>query len=303
MRIVSKDPLGLGQKNVYPLASNLLCTASPPPSQKRSLESDSRQWLCNLFVGSRENVPGISLTLNLALVDSALQLVPPEIQSDPQIKKYAARRMKMPSEVLLDRAFHHTAMQRLAHRTPRLAVEAMGRPDIVHNSLLQVLETPLNWDNQLRVFIHTQDDYVISINPKIRLPKNYIRFIGLIEQLFATKRVPERGDALMEIEKGTVERLIDRVRPSQVLGFSILGRPTLMRTVAEDIARMVNSLVFIGGFPRGHFSDRTRRPLNSLFKVDRDSLDAWVVAGRFVYDYEWAIGIAQQRIKSKTEKP
>ena len=254
-------------------------------------------------MGSRENVPGISLTLNFALVDSALQLVPPEIQSDPQIKKYAARRMKMPSEVLLDRAFHHTAMQRLAHRRPRLAVEAMGRPDIVHNTLLQVLETPLNWDNQLRVFIHTQDDYVISINPKIRLPKNYIRFIGLIEQLFATKRVPDRGDALMEIEKGTVQKLIDRVRPSQVLGFSILGRPTLMRTVAEDIARVVNSLVFIGGFPRGHFSDRTRRPLNSLFKVDRESLDAWVVAGRFVYDYEWAIGIAQQRIKSKTDKP
>jgi hypothetical protein len=26
-------------------------------------------------------------------------------------------------------------------------------------------------------------------------------------------------------------------------------------------------------------------------------LDAWVVAGRFVYDFEWAIGIAQGRVK------
>jgi rRNA pseudouridine-1189 N-methylase Emg1 (Nep1/Mra1 family) len=26
-------------------------------------------------------------------------------------------------------------------------------------------------------------------------------------------------------------------------------------------------------------------------------LDAWIVAGRFVYDFEWAIGIAEKRLK------
>jgi rRNA small subunit pseudouridine methyltransferase Nep1 len=211
--------------------------------------------------------------------------------------------MKNPAEVLLDRSFHHTAMQRLARRQFPLPVEKMGRPDIVHNTLLQILETPLNWENQLRAFVHTQDDYVISINPKIRLPKNYIRFIGLIEQLFAEKQVPKSGDALMKIEKGTVQSLIARVRPSQVIGFSILGRPTLMRKVAEDVGKISDPLVFIGGFPRGHFSDETRGALNSMSKIDRESLDAWVVAGRFVYDYEWAIGVAPNRIKAKNEHP
>jgi len=245
----------------------------------------------------------ISLTLNLALVEAALQLVPREIQSDAQVKKYAERRMKRPTEVLLDRAFHHTAMQKLARKRFRLPVEKMGRPDIIHSTLLQILETPLNWENQLRVFIHTQDDYVISINPQIRLPKNYIRFIGLIEQLFARKQVPERGEALMKIEKGTVRSLITRIRPSQVLGFSVLGQPTLMRTAAKDAGRTNNPLVCIGGFPRGHFSNETTQLLNSTLKVDRESLDAWVIAGRFVYDFEWIIGVAQQRIKTKNEQP
>ena len=203
----------------------------------------------------------------------------------------------------MDRAFHHTAMQRLARKRYRLPVEKMGRPDIVHNTLLQILETPLNWENRLRVFVHTQDDYVISINPKIRLPKNYLRFIGLIEQLFAKRRVPERGDPLMQIEKGTVHRLVHDIRPSEVLGFSVLGRPTLMRTVAEHTGSLTNPLAFIGGFPRGHFADATRRVLNSTFNVDRQSLDAWVVAGRFVYDFEWAIGVAQQRIKPENDRP
>jgi rRNA small subunit pseudouridine methyltransferase Nep1 len=211
--------------------------------------------------------------------------------------------MKKPEEVLLDRAFHHTAMQRLARRRYRLPVEKMGRPDIVHNALLQILETPLNWENRLRVFVHTQDDYVISINPKIRLPKNYVRFIGLIEQLFAKRRVPERGEPLMQIEKSTVQRLVHNIQGSEVLGFSVLGRPTLMRTVAEHASSLTDPLVFIGGFPRGHFTDPTWQVLNSTFKVDRESLDASVVAGRFVYDFEWAIGVAQQRIKPKNDRP
>ena len=245
-----------------------------------------------------------SLTLNLALVEAALQLVPPELQSHTQIRSYAKRRLKKPNEVLLDRAFHHAAMEKLARKGYRLPVEKMGRPDIVHNTLLQVLETPLNWENQLKVFVHTQDDFIISINPKIRLPKNYVRFVGLMEQLFAEKRVPEDGEPLMEVEKGSLEHVVQRSSPSgEVLGFSLLGRPMLMRTVAEHASRLTDPFVCIGAFPRGHFSDETRRLLTSMFKIDRESLDAWVVAGRFVYDYEWAIGVAEKRLQSRTKRP
>ena len=242
------------------------------------------------------------MTLGLVLVESALQIVPPEIQSHPQIKKYAERRDKQPNEVLLDRAFHHAAMQKLARRGYRVPVERMGRPDIVHNVLLQIIETPLNWEGGLRVFIHTQHDYVISINPKIRLPRNYVRFVGLIEQLFAQKRVPAKGEPLMQIEKSNLQQLVRNTHASNVFGFSILGKPTLMRSTAERVSKLENPLVFVGGFPRGHFGNETRRLLNEIYSVDRESLDAWVVAGRFVYDFEWSIGVAQNRIKSKNDQ-
>ena len=178
----------------------------------------------------------------------------------------------------------------------------MGRPDIVHNVLLQIIETPLNWEGGLNVFVHTQEDYLISINPKIRLPKNYIRFVGLIEQLFAQKRVPDKGEPLMQVEKSNLQQLVRKTHASNVLGFSILGKPTLMRTAAERVSKLENPLVFVGGFPRGHFGNGTRRLLNEIYSVDRESLDAWVVAGRFVYDFEWSIGVAQNRIKSKNDQ-
>jgi rRNA small subunit pseudouridine methyltransferase Nep1 len=239
----------------------------------------------------------LTLVLTIVIAESALQLVPKEIQSHAQIKQYAKRRQKNPEEVLLDRAFHHAAMQKLARKEQSRQVERMGRPDIVHNTLLQILETPLNWEQQLRVFVHTQDNQVITINPKIRLPKNYIRFVGLMEQLLVQKRVPERGDTLMQVEKRDLKQIVSGLEPERVLGFSTLGKPTLMRNVADQAREFENPLVFIGGFPRGHFTEETRRLLNAVYSVDRESLDAWVVAGRFVYDFEWAIGLAQGRIK------
>jgi rRNA small subunit pseudouridine methyltransferase Nep1 len=237
------------------------------------------------------------LVLTLVLVESALQLVPEEIQSHPQIKQYAKRRQKSTEEVLLDRAYHHAAMNRLARIRYPIPVEKMGRPDIVHTTLLQILETPLNWEGQLQVFVHTQNELLISINPKIRLPKNYVRFVGLIEQLFAEKRVPKEGEPLLRVDKVPLHQLIAKSSPTEVYGFSTLGKPMLMRMVAENASKLKSPLVFIGGFPRGHFTERTKQLVKEMFSVDHQSLDAWVVAGRFVYDYEISIGLDKKRLK------
>jgi len=237
------------------------------------------------------------MVLTLALVESALQLVPQEIQSHPQIKRSSRQRGKKPNQILMDRAFHHSAMQQLAKRTPSMHPEKMGRPDIVHTTLLQILETPLNWEGELRVLIHTQDNHIITINPKVRLPKNYIRFIGLIEQLFDCQKVPEEGEPLLTLEKGGLLQLVRKLEPSKVLAFSRLGKPALIRRVAEHSSNFKKPLALIGGFPRGHFTEDTKRLADEILCVDRESLDAWVVAGRFVYDFEWSIGLAQNRLK------
>lgn len=242
------------------------------------------------------------MVLTLVLVESALQLVPRQIQSHPQIKRFAERRGKGAGEVLLDRAFHNTAMRRLAQLRYPIPVEKMGRPDIVHNTLLQVLETPLNWEGHLRVLVHTQDDHVITINPKIRLPKNYVRFVGLIEQLYTQKRAPREGEALLSLDKGNLLGLVGKLAPAKVIGFSTLGKPMLMKTIAEQAIKIKDPLAFIGAFPRGHFTGETRQSIDELFSVDRQPLDAWVVAGRFVYDFEWALGLSQNRISPTNQK-
>jgi rRNA small subunit pseudouridine methyltransferase Nep1 len=235
------------------------------------------------------------MMISLVLVESALQLVPDSIRAHPQVKKYAAKREKGPGEVLLDRTFHHSAMISLARAG--YSIEKMGRPDIVHNTLLQVLETPLNWEGLLQVFIHTQDDYVISVNPKIRLPKNYIRFVGLIEQLFDQQRVPSDGEPLLEMKKSTLPQLIKKVIPDRVVGFSILGKPELLRVVTESVCKFKRPMAFIGAFPKGHFTEQTRGLADEMCRIDREGLDSWIVAGRFVYDCEACLGVVNNRIR------
>lgn len=236
------------------------------------------------------------MTLIMVLADAALQIVPDEIRAHPQIKQYAGRRGKLPEEVLLDRAFHHSAMKHLARTHPRISPEKMGRPDIVHNTLLQILETPLSWEQHLRVLVHTQDEQIITINPKIRIPKNYTRFVGLIEQLFKERIVPQDGEPLLTVERTTVQQIIRRMSPARTIGFSTLGRPELLRNVTNTAVGFKEPMIFIGAFPRGHFSENITQVLDEIYRVDSHSLNAWVVAGRFVYDYEWAIGLAQNRV-------
>ncbi len=239
--------------------------------------------------------------LTLVLVESALQLIPKEIQEHSQVKQYAERRRKSPREVLLDRAFHNAAMQQLARLHHEPPAEKMGRPDIVHNTLLQILETPLNWTGYLRTFVHTQDDYVITINPKVRLPKNYVRFVGLVEQLFSEGQVPKNGDPLLTVDKISLRKFLGRLRPGKVLGLSTLGKPVLLRELAQYASGITDPLMVVGAFPRGHFTPETRQLVSETFRVDIRSLDAWVVAGRFVYDFEWSIGLAKNRLDPKDQ--
>jgi rRNA small subunit pseudouridine methyltransferase Nep1 len=138
---------------------------------------------------------------------------------------------------------------------------------------------------------------LISINPKIRLPKNYSRFIGLFEQLFAQRRVPLDGEPLLSAEDGSLKQCVEKLAPSKVIGFTRIGKPELLRNVANSTAKENDPMIFIGAFPRGHFSEDTKRLINESYCVDNHSLDTWIVAGRFVYDFEWFIGVAEKRLK------
>jgi len=228
--------------------------------------------------------------LILVVAESALELVPRKIWGHPAVKAHASRRGKTPGEILLDRSYHHRAMINLPNSNKR------GRPDIVHFTLLEALGTPLNMEGLLRVYVHTQGGYVIDVDPQVRLPRSYPRFVGLMEQLFKVGRVPPRGQPLLQIREESLGALLERVKPTWVAAFTRIGEPQTVEEAVSRISKQEKPAVLVGGFPHGHFTEETTNLADELIAVDPETLDAWTVTSRIIYEYERALSIQKKRV-------
>ena len=54
------------------------------------------------------------------------------------------------------------------------------RPDIAHQCLLSLLDSPLNKAGKLQVYIRTQKSVLIEVSPHTRIPRTFQRFAGLM---------------------------------------------------------------------------------------------------------------------------
>ncbi|PAA84994.1 hypothetical protein BOX15_Mlig005580g5, partial [Macrostomum lignano] len=57
------------------------------------------------------------------------------------------------------------------------------RPDIAHQCLLMLQDSPLNRAGLLQVFVRTSRNVLIQVDPQTRIPRTYDRFAGLMVQL------------------------------------------------------------------------------------------------------------------------
>ncbi|MHA1379358.1 MAG: 16S rRNA methyltransferase [Candidatus Helarchaeota archaeon] len=230
--------------------------------------------------------------LNIILVESALETLPQELTKYASIKKIAKKKNKTPKDLLLDTSLHHNIMKELPEREKR------GRPDIVHFSLLLAVNSPLFKSGLLNIFIHTRQDKVIKLNPIIRIPKNYNRFVGLIEQLFKKHQVPPQGEALMTIQDLTLKNLISEINPNLVILFHERGKIVDLNDYLKKISLDYELIFLIGGFPHGSFSKDIELYANVKISIDPEPLETITVVGETIYSYEQAINLSQMRINN-----
>jgi rRNA small subunit pseudouridine methyltransferase Nep1 len=176
--------------------------------------------------------------------------------------------------------------------------EKRGRPDIVHFALLEALGSPLNKEKQLATYVHTVRDATIQINNEARLPRNYSRFVSLIEQLFETGRVPpnEKMKPLLVLKQQTLTQLIKEVKPSRLLALTRAGRPRTLEEAISDLVKTDKACVLVGGFPQGHFSRVVTELADETVCIDSDMLETWTVVSRTVYEFERALSLPQKRL-------
>ncbi|MBE44476.1 MAG: ribosome biogenesis protein [Thaumarchaeota archaeon] len=216
--------------------------------------------------------------LSLILAEAALETVPKVIVNHISVLKHANKKGKSGQEILLDRSYHHRAMNKLEDAGKR------GRPDLVHFALLEAMSTPLYQKGMLEIYVHTIIDKVIFFHGNIRLPKSYFRFEGLMEELFKYRQVTSDTELLMEVKDISFIDLLNIIKPLHVIGMSQSG----IKLSVEEVARrhQDKSVLVIGGFPHNHFSSKVYSKLDNVYSINEYGLEANVVIARVLYEYE-----------------
>lgn len=137
---------------------------------------------------------------NALPVSAPLELAPAVASTDQQ--RAAALNSKQKIIVLLDQARLETVKNRRGifellncddHRDlckKKLKRDPKEfRPDICHQELLALIDSPLNKSGCLQVYIKTSKNVLIEVNPAIRIPRTFKRFSGLIVQLLHKMKI------------------------------------------------------------------------------------------------------------------
>lgn len=215
--------------------------------------------------------------LTIILAESEIERIPSSIQGHPQIRSYARSRGKHANELLLDASFHHAAMKSLPDASKR------GRPDIVHRCILSALDSWANKQGRLHLFIHTREDHVIEINPETRLPRQYHRFVGLMEQLMKQKKITHSDEVLLSYERKTLKQLLKEINGTKLLLWEKGEKTSLLETF-KKLSETKITLV-LGGFPHGDFH-QAHNLIDHKISFEDESFSASYLLAKSIFSFE-----------------
>ncbi|EOD39211.1 hypothetical protein EMIHUDRAFT_313005 [Emiliania huxleyi CCMP1516] len=191
---------------------------------------------------------------------------------------------KVGSEHVLLNSDDHGNFLRKHQRDP-----AAFRPDILHQSMLMLLDSPLNKAGLLKLFVRTEKGVLIEVSPQIRIPRTFRRFCGLMTQLLfkLSIRASNGPHKLLKVVKNPV---IDHLPPNcRLVSLSYGGRlvslPQYVPALPQDVP-----IVFVAG-AMAHGSVSPEYPVDETISISEYPLSAAAALARLCTAFENHIGI------------
>ncbi|CAL4962626.1 unnamed protein product [Urochloa decumbens] len=122
------------------------------------------------------------------------------------------------------------------------------RPDIIHQALLAIFDSPLTKAGRLQaVYVRTEKGVLFEIKPYVRMPRTFKRFCGLMSQLLQKLSITAVGkrDKLLNVVKNPVTRYLPVGARKVGLSFSAEKSVNLSDYVAKSCDD--EPLVFVVG--------------------------------------------------------
>lgn len=212
--------------------------------------------------------------LHVVLAGAEVELAPEAIAGHPAVRTTAKEQNRKGTEVLLDQNVHAAAIRQLPDG------ERRGRPDILHYTLLVLLESPLNKQGNLKVFVHTRNGELVNIRPDTRLPRGEARFQGLLSKVLRDGASQDKQPLLWSDGPRTPTQVLAECKGPVVRldegGTAMTPAQLAARAVAGDLT------VVLGAFPSGDFAPEWKKAAPQTASIFPQALNAWAVAGEVV---------------------
>lgn len=171
------------------------------------------------------------------------------------------------------------------------------RPDILHQELLALLDSPLNKAGLLQVYIHTQKHVLIELNPATRIPRTYKRFAGLMVQLLHKMKIKAGGESttLLKVIKNPFSQHLPP--GTRCYGFSSKGdlyspvqlAKTLLPANPDD-CKTPMCLVF-GAMASGHITVNDHPYIEKMLSISEYPLSGAAALSRIMTGIEHLWGV------------
>ncbi|PLW19355.1 hypothetical protein PCANC_09107 [Puccinia coronata f. sp. avenae] len=167
---------------------------------------------------------------------------------------------------------------------------ASTRPDITHQCLLTLLDSPVNRAGRLQVYIQTAAGVLIEIHPSVRIPRTFKRFSGLMVQLLHQLSIKSTTgkEKLLKVIKNPIS---DHLPPnSHKITLSFDAPPVRLSEYMTKLPSDKHLVVFVGAMAHGadDFADHL---VDEKIAISQYSLSASVACGKFCCAVEdhWGI--------------
>ncbi|PON88886.1 Ribosomal biogenesis, methyltransferase, EMG1/NEP [Trema orientale] len=161
------------------------------------------------------------------------------------------------------------------------------RPDIAHQALLMILDSPLNKAGRLRaVYVRTEKGVLIEVKPVVRLPRTFKRFSGIMLQLLQKLSINAAGkrQKLLRVIKNPVTQYLPI--DSRKIGLSYSSDKLVkMHDYVETFSDETNLVFVVGAMAHG--------------KIEPDYVDDYIAVSGYPLSAAYCITMICQAMERK----
>ncbi|KAF2196386.1 nucleolar essential protein 1 [Delitschia confertaspora ATCC 74209] len=165
-----------------------------------------------------------------------------------------------------------------------------ARPDITHQCLLTLLDSPVNKAGKLQIYIQTNKNVLIEVSPTVRIPRTFKRFAGLMVQLLHRHQIRSTTsqEKLIQVIKNPIT---DHLPPNcRKVTLSFEAEVVRVRDYMQGLNKDESIAVFIGAMAKGNddFADHLK---DDSISISNFNLSASVACSKFCHAAEDVWGI------------